>query len=54
MAQILVRDLAANVVARLKEHARQNHRTLQGEITAILEEGRLIDPLPPELKELWR
>ncbi len=36
MAQLLVRDLDPAVVARLKEKARQNHRSLQGEVKAIL------------------
>ena len=39
MAQLLVRDLAPQVVARLKEQARQNHRSLQGEVKAILEQA---------------
>jgi len=38
MAQILVRDLDDALVARLKERAKQNHRSLQGEVKAILEE----------------
>jgi plasmid stability protein len=38
MAQILLRDVDGALVARLKERARQNHRSLQGEIKAILEE----------------
>ena len=39
MAQLLVRDLNPAVVARLKDQARQNHRSLQGEVKAILEEA---------------
>ena len=39
MAQILVRGLDAALVARLKERARENHRSLQGEVKAILEEA---------------
>jgi plasmid stability protein len=39
MAQILVRGLDDAVVARLKERARDNHRSLQGEVKAILEEA---------------
>jgi plasmid stability protein len=39
MAQILVRDLDDALVARLKERARENHRSLQGEVRAILEEA---------------
>jgi len=37
MAQVLVRDLDAVVVERLKTRARQHGRSLQGEIKAILE-----------------
>ena len=40
MAQLLVRDLDPAVVARLKDKARQNQRSLQGEVKAILEAGR--------------
>ncbi len=39
MAQILVRDLDDQLIARLKERAKQNHRSLQGEVKAILEEA---------------
>jgi plasmid stability protein len=39
MAQLLVRDLDPAVVARLKEKARPNQRSLQGELKAILEEA---------------
>jgi plasmid stability protein len=38
MAQLLVRDLDPAVVTRLKEKARQNQRSLQREVKAILEE----------------
>lgn len=37
MAEILVRDLEAATVKRLKEKARQHNRSLQGEAKAILE-----------------
>jgi plasmid stability protein len=39
MAQILVRGLDDTLVARLKERARESHRSLQGEVKAILEEA---------------
>jgi hypothetical protein len=39
MAQILVRGLDDTLVARLKERARENHRSLQREVKAILEEA---------------
>jgi antitoxin FitA len=38
MAQILIRDLDPALVERLKARARRNHRSLQGEVKAILEE----------------
>jgi plasmid stability protein len=37
MAQLLVRDLSPETVERLKDHAEQNGRSLQGEVKAILE-----------------
>ena len=39
MAQVLVRDLDETVVARLKERARCNGRSLQKEAKSILEEA---------------
>ena len=39
MAQILVRGLDDAPVARLKDRARQNHRSLQGEVRTLLEEA---------------
>ena len=39
MAQLLVRGLDPAVVARLKDKARQNRRSPQGEVKAILEEA---------------
>ena len=37
MAQLLVRDLAPDVVDRLKRRAKENRRSLQAEIKQILE-----------------
>jgi plasmid stability protein len=37
MAQLLVRDLTPETVERLKTHAEQHGRSLQGEVKAILE-----------------
>lgn len=37
MAQILVRELEERVVAGLKRRAKRQHRSLQGEVRAILE-----------------
>jgi antitoxin FitA len=39
MAQILIRDLDPALVERLKARAKRNHRSLQGEVKAILEEA---------------
>ena len=39
MAQILVRNLDEDVVARLKERARKEGRSLQSEVRRILEEA---------------
>ena len=39
MAQVLVRDLDADVVAQLKLRARQHGRSLQKETKAILEDA---------------
>ena len=39
MADLLVRGLETRVVARLKEMARSNGRSLQGELKAILTES---------------
>ena len=38
MAQILVRELGDEVVAALKERAKAHHRSLEGEVRAILAE----------------
>lgn len=39
MAQVLVRDLDDNTVSTLKQRAKQHHRSLQGEVKAILEDA---------------
>jgi plasmid stability protein len=38
MSQILVRDLEPQVVAKLKERAKRNRRSLQAEVRVVLEE----------------
>jgi plasmid stability protein len=38
MAQILIRDLDDELVALLKARAKSNHRSLQGEVKALIEE----------------
>lgn len=37
MADLLIRNVPEAVVARLKEQARANSRSLQGELSAVLE-----------------
>ena len=39
MSQILVRDLAPEIVERLKERARGNARSLEAEVRVILEDA---------------
>jgi len=41
MAQILVRDLDDDVVDRLKRRAREDGRSLQSEVKAILEQAAM-------------
>jgi plasmid stability protein len=50
MAQLLIRDLATEVVERLKERARRHNRSLQGEVKTILEESARLSPA--ETREL--
>ena len=38
MPQVLVRDLTVAAVDTLKSRAKRNHRSLQGEVKAILED----------------
>ncbi len=47
MQAIHVRDVPEHVVAALKRRARANHRSLQGEVLAALEEAARRAP-PPE------
>ena len=44
MAQILVRALGEDVVERLKQRARREGRSLQGEAKIILEQAVAFDP----------
>jgi hypothetical protein len=39
MAQLLIRNLDPEIIEYLKERARQNNRSLQGEAKALLEES---------------
>lgn len=51
MAQVLVRDLDDETVARLKERAARRGRSLQKEAKAILEDAARYDDLMREAKE---
>ncbi len=48
MAQILVRNLTARVVRRLKQRASGNRRSLQAEVKRILEEAT------PDQEAAWK
>lgn len=37
MAQLLIRDIDTEIIKRLKQQAKQNHRSLQGELKFIVE-----------------
>lgn len=53
MAQILIRDLDEDIVAALKKRAKANHRSLQGEVKALLQEkvgSRSVDAIREELR----
>ena len=55
MAEILVRDLDPDIVARLKTRARLHGRSLQKEIKLILEESTPVDiRQAAKLMELWQ
>lgn len=54
MAQILIRDLDDDLVATLKARAKSNHRSLQGEVKALLEDkvrGRSMATIREELRQ---
>ncbi len=55
MAEIRVRDLDPEIVARLKSRARLHGRSLQKEIKLILEESTPVDiRQAAKLMELWQ
>jgi antitoxin FitA len=37
MTQLLIRDMKPEIIKRLKKRAKQNHRSLQGELKFIVE-----------------
>jgi len=45
MAQILVRNLEAEVIEALKSRARSNHRSLEAELRLILQEAANAAPM---------
>lgn len=56
MPQLLVRDLDEVVLDRLKDRARQNRRSLQGEAKAILEASAAVYTREEALRKFqsWR
>lgn len=54
MAQILIRDLDDELVATLKARAKANHRSLQGEVKALLEEKVLAKSMHQVREDLRR
>jgi len=53
MPQILIRDLDEDLIAALKRRAKANHRSLQGEVKALLQEkvrSRSVDAIREELR----
>ena len=55
MAQLLVRNLDPEIIENLKERARQNNRSLQGEAKALLEEAIPVSAREAlEISKQWR
>jgi plasmid stability protein len=55
MAQLLVRNLDPEIIENLKERARRNNRSLQGEAKALLEEAFPVScPEALEISKKWR
>ena len=52
MAQVLVRGLEQKVVARLKELARTNGRSLEAELRSVIEQAASFDIELAETREL--
>ncbi|MEZ5536698.1 MAG: Arc family DNA-binding protein [Thiolinea sp.] len=44
MSQLLIRNLEAETVEKLKARAKNNHRSLQAEVQLILEQAARIQP----------
>jgi plasmid stability protein len=55
MAQLLVRNLDPEIIENLKERARRNNRSLQGEAKALLEEAFPVSCREAqEISKKWR
>lgn len=56
MAQLLVRDIDARLIERLKKKAKQHNRSLQGEVKCIIEEEakKMTMEESKVLAEKWR
>ena len=52
MAQLLVRDITEDLVVALKEKAKHHHRSLQGEVKAILIDSARIPLASEQAKRL--
>ena len=49
MAQVLIRELEDEVIEALKERARRNQRSLQGELKLIVTQAALVSRMDPVL-----
>lgn len=55
MAQLLIRNLDEETIRNLKERARRQNRSLQGEVKFILEEyAKRSDESPQVIAERWQ
>lgn len=55
MAQLLIRNLDPEIIEYLKERARKNNRSLQGEAKALLEEAFPVSAREAlEISQKWR
>ena len=53
MAQVLVRDIAPEIVDKLKVRARQHHRSLEAELRTIFEQA-VEEPVVSRMAEVTR
>ena len=52
MAGLNIRNLSPEVIEALKRRAKRHHRSLHGELHAILEDAANLAPPPPKVQEL--